>query len=473
LLAEDSGSQAITSRHADWFADVAAALRALVRRGRMNDAIAAYRADQANVTAAMRHRLDVLDYAGAARIACDLVTIWEELGRLGFQREWFADLLAAATAHGVDDLPAEAYMTSAYLALVQRKGTAVDTEVQRLDATIAHARAAGDDQALVRGLAFMALAVTAHGSVPRAILAADEGRAAAERANEPAAAAEFTMWRAMLAHLAGDLATAYSHGGDALERARSLGENRLIVRTSLLFTSMPRIAGERGVDLPALDELLTLARSNGNVLDEFYVVTQLAMREAMRGDARLAFPLVHDGLVMARRTGALELELVCLVVVASAAFRSGDDRAGARFHGSIAPHAATLPMVMPPSAVTRYEELVAQRRAVLGETIFDRRVGSARARSWAAEVAAASQYTARRARREGAGALTPRERDVLGELVAGATNKDIAAALGMTAKTVMHHCAAIYRKLDVRTRAEAASYALRHGLVDADEPGDA
>ena len=61
--------------------------------------------------------------------------------------------------------------------------------------------------------------------------------------------------------------------------------------------------------------------------------------------------------------------------------------------------------------------------------------------------------------------LTPRERDVLAQLVSGGTNREIGEALGMTPKTVMHHTVAIYRKLGVRGRAEAVAWALRTGAV--------
>lgn len=62
--------------------------------------------------------------------------------------------------------------------------------------------------------------------------------------------------------------------------------------------------------------------------------------------------------------------------------------------------------------------------------------------------------------------LTPREREVLGHLVAGATYKEISRSLGMTPKTVMHHSGTIYRKLGVRGRAEATAWAFRHGVVN-------
>jgi DNA-binding NarL/FixJ family response regulator len=61
--------------------------------------------------------------------------------------------------------------------------------------------------------------------------------------------------------------------------------------------------------------------------------------------------------------------------------------------------------------------------------------------------------------------LTPREHEVLLALASGATNREIAAQLGLSVKTVMHHSVAIYRKLDVQGRAAATAWAYRQGLV--------
>lgn len=69
--------------------------------------------------------------------------------------------------------------------------------------------------------------------------------------------------------------------------------------------------------------------------------------------------------------------------------------------------------------------------------------------------------------RQGSG-LTPRELQVLGLIAQGLTNKEIASRLEVTPKTVMHFAGAIYRKLGVRGRAEAAVAALRRGLVSTD-----
>ena len=52
--------------------------------------------------------------------------------------------------------------------------------------------------------------------------------------------------------------------------------------------------------------------------------------------------------------------------------------------------------------------------------------------------------------------LTATERRVAGLIAAGATNRDAAAALFVSVRTVETHVASIYRKLGVRTRAELA-----------------
>lgn len=64
-----------------------------------------------------------------------------------------------------------------------------------------------------------------------------------------------------------------------------------------------------------------------------------------------------------------------------------------------------------------------------------------------------------------ASVLSEREIEVLVELARGASNKEIAVALGVSPKTVQHHVAHVYEKTGVRSRAAAALYAVEHGLV--------
>ncbi len=70
-----------------------------------------------------------------------------------------------------------------------------------------------------------------------------------------------------------------------------------------------------------------------------------------------------------------------------------------------------------------------------------------------------------RARRVRSTPLTARESEVLAQVATGAANRVVAEAMSISEATVRRHLANIFRKLDVRSRTEAAAWAHRHGLV--------
>jgi DNA-binding NarL/FixJ family response regulator len=61
--------------------------------------------------------------------------------------------------------------------------------------------------------------------------------------------------------------------------------------------------------------------------------------------------------------------------------------------------------------------------------------------------------------------LTNREKEVLQEIAKGKSNKEIAASLFITEKTVKSHVSHILAKLNVADRTQAALFAVKHGLV--------
>ncbi|MFQ5958705.1 MAG: LuxR C-terminal-related transcriptional regulator, partial [Alphaproteobacteria bacterium] len=67
--------------------------------------------------------------------------------------------------------------------------------------------------------------------------------------------------------------------------------------------------------------------------------------------------------------------------------------------------------------------------------------------------------------------LTPREREVLGQLVAGQSNKEIAHELAIDVGTVKAHLKALLRKLEVANRTQAATLAVRAGWGPSDGDG--
>ncbi len=65
--------------------------------------------------------------------------------------------------------------------------------------------------------------------------------------------------------------------------------------------------------------------------------------------------------------------------------------------------------------------------------------------------------------------LTPREKDVLRCLAKGCNNREIAARLHLSEKTIKHYVTSILKKLNLRNRVEAALLAQKAGLIADDD----
>jgi DNA-binding CsgD family transcriptional regulator len=91
------------------------------------------------------------------------------------------------------------------------------------------------------------------------------------------------------------------------------------------------------------------------------------------------------------------------------------------------------------------------------------RAGRLDAEAVDAVLAAAGHRVPRR--REGPAGLTKRELEVLVLLARGMPNKEIAARLVISRKTVGNHIEHIYAKIGCSTRAAASLFAMQHGLL--------
>ncbi len=76
----------------------------------------------------------------------------------------------------------------------------------------------------------------------------------------------------------------------------------------------------------------------------------------------------------------------------------------------------------------------------------------------------------RLAERMGVEELTPRESDVLEQIVQGKSNKEIATELEISEATVKTHINSLLSKLGVTDRTQAATAAIRRGLVQLESP---
>lgn len=121
-----------------------------------------------------------------------------------------------------------------------------------------------------------------------------------------------------------------------------------------------------------------------------------------------------------------------------------------------------------PYEVGRCRVLMARARRVLGEdeaAELEEELAEAAFAELGAVPALAALARERGAGGRGAGPLTGREAEVLRLVARGITNREIAAELHLSEKTVARHLSNIFAKLGVVSRAAATAWAFEHRLV--------
>ena len=201
-----------------------------------------------------------------------------------------------------------------------------------------------------------------------------------------------------------------------------------------------------------------------------YLYPMAAVEAYHRRQKGLAAQRCADGLREAIESGSADYGRINALILSGVCLVSGEPDVAAELLGIIADDWTRL---SPGLARVSQQAgdlmfmLVSQRA---GADTYARAIARGSARSpqsalqWALDQA--TRLTTGRAPSGGPGdLLTSRELDVLRLVAHGLSNKEIAVALGITPKTATHHTSAIYRKLGVRGRTEAAAVAHQHGLT--------
>jgi len=296
---------------------------------------------------------------------------------------------------------------------------------------------------------------------PRALLWAS---ALALLQGDFAAVRELAQQCIALASAAGDLAVAGEVGailaialanqGDAragptietaLERLRRQGEPAALGRALMGAGIVARLRGEPVRAVAAHRESAALLQAAGDRYFLAHTISNLGLALIQLDKYAEAEALFEEALSLRRKLGdrqGIAWSLKDLGDVARACGRGAIARA--RYLESLA-----LLRAFGDRGTT------AAVHAALQELAVDRRRG-----------AAATDRSAQRGART-AGLLTPREREVIGLLARGYSNRRIAEALVITEGTAALHVQHILAKLGCSSRAEAAAWAVAHGLAAA------
>jgi len=226
--------------------------------------------------------------------------------------------------------------------------------------------------------------------------------------------------------------------------------------------------GELGLAEERLEwRLRSLADDHPRAAPLLRLLVDLRLRSGDAGGAREA----SDRLMKLARAHDLPVLIgTAEFWIARACAAGGDDAASVHFETALEifrrlgmPHEegrARLGLAHEFAAHGSAELALAEGRSAL--EIFERL--GARRDVDAAAALLRSLGVASRAGPRGLGELTRREREVLELLGYGLSNPEIAERLFISPKTAEHHVSRILRKLDLRSRQEAASYAVRQDV---------
>ena len=197
---------------------------------------------------------------------------------------------------------------------------------------------------------------------------------------------------------------------------------------------------------------------------ELLVVTRLAI-----GDVAAAREAANRLGMIASESGLERLEACAALADGRVRTAQGEERAATRLTHAVELFASLdLPLESARAQLELARTLAgsapaaAVREGRLAVTAFDR-LGALHDADAAAGLLRSLGDSGGRAWPRGATGLTRRESEVLDLLGEGCSNAQIAERLVISTRTAEHHVANVLSKLGLRSRSEAAAYAVRHG----------
>jgi DNA-binding NarL/FixJ family response regulator len=222
-----------------------------------------------------------------------------------------------------------------------------------------------------------------------------------------------------------------------------------------------------------LDETLALYRDFGDPFGTALTLGYLAIVATDRGDHALAAARFAAGLPLWQEMANRENQAEWLAGVAALAVARGQAERAARLFAAADKERDTLGHAFTLPERGAFERAAAGARSALGDPVFEvataagRNLPLDRAFAEASDVLTSLTAPAGTGHSAASGgvSLTQREIEVLRLLVEGRSNPQIAAALFISPRTATTHVTNILTQLGVSSRTEAATRAVRDGLL--------
>jgi predicted ATPase/DNA-binding CsgD family transcriptional regulator len=297
--------------------------------------------------------------------------------------------------------------------------------------------------------------------------------------------AEGDPWWSALGHLRhsiaaaqlGEMLSARVHAAEAARRFEQLGDDFFVGRSQLQLGIAQLQLGEVTEARVHLEASLMAIRDAHDWKYTGVALIGLGAAARSLGDAGAAALAYTEALTLCREAGAAGDLPLCLEGLAAVSLALDRPAAAARFLGAAeTAHAAGFTPTFPGfeqarRATARNVGNALPPATFVAELAVGRSLTLADALSLAAELSSDRDAIPRAALPQSLqfDRLSEREREVLRLVGSGRSNAEIATELVLSVRTVEKHVANIYTKIGARGRADAATYALRHGLLPPSE----
>jgi non-specific serine/threonine protein kinase len=484
-LVEAGELDAALGRHAAYYLAVAERLSLALTGPDQPAALQRLDREHANLQAALSWLLDRSDPA-AFRLTAALWRFWNIRGHL---TEGAAFLERVLALPGPDDPTRRAVALWQFADFAAERGDYAVAKLHLTEST-ALARRGGDQAALAAALSSLGRIADDEGDLPAARAYHEEALALRRKLADRAGIALSLSNLGNVAHAQGHLALSRTLHDEALALRRDLGQPLAVAYSLLNLGDLART--ERRLDdaLALLSDCRAMFDRLGDPIGMAFADHLLGRTVAARGDRLLALTHLLAALALRRRVEDRRGTIESIEGIAFVAAHH-DPTGSARLLGAAAALRTVIGAARTPPEAPSWDEAVAAVATALGPDGFSPAWDAGQALTLAAAVTAAVEIAERLratlssdetsasaadainlappvAAAEGVDRLSPREREVLRLMVSGATNRQIAGALGISPATAKRHVTNVLAKLDAGTRAEAVSLALRTGLVAPD-----
>jgi predicted ATPase/DNA-binding CsgD family transcriptional regulator len=425
-------------------------------------------AEQGNLRAAVAFSLIESNPEPGLRLAIALRRYWKTRGNRAEGCAVLRALLDRPAAQGATRL--RGWALSAAASLLEQTGSYAITEVYCQEA-LAIARTLGDEELIGQLLGEQAWTRLRQGQADAALPLVEQGLVVARRLGDPRLRAFLLSARSYAREVLGDLAGSVRDQYEGVRLLRAAGDRLRLGRALGNLGSAELATGDLDAARSHLAEGIDIARALGDRSGLFYHALNLGWAHCLDGSREAAGALFAEAFEVARSTGTRSGAAYALLGLALAGHAGAGSGWSARLHGAADQAFSDLGETLEPLESRLAERDRERLRAAMGDQAFEAEYAAGRALDEAQVLAAVGRPAAASAQPRRAGSstsvtvLTRRELDVLRLVAQGLSNAGIAKRLVLSEHTVHRHLANILRKLGLPSRAAAATWGVRAGLV--------